>query len=127
MLEEPHVMLYIFVDWSIYAAKIGLNIVEEVEAHFTATANESRVSFWLADVSDSNSPAFFTADWLRQEQERTELRLFPAIGIGNGSVVWINHGSVVDFALSASHLKRSGVIEKTESLFSAGAHYGPED
>jgi len=127
MLEEPHVMLYIFVDWSTYAAKIGLNIVEGVEAHFTATANGSRVSFWLADVSDSNSPAFFTADWLRQEQERTELRLFPAIGIGNGSVVWINHGSVVDFALSASHLKRSGVIEKTESLFSAGTHNGPED
>jgi hypothetical protein len=34
---------------------------------------------------------------------------------------------VVDFALSASHLKRRGVIEKTESLFSAGAHRGPED
>jgi len=122
MLEEPRVLLYIFVDWSIYAAKSGLHIVEEVEAHFTATANGSRVSFWLADVSDSNSPAFFTADRLMQEQERTEIRLFPAISTGNGSVVWINHGRVVDFALSASHLKRSGVIEKTESLFRAGAH-----
>ena len=49
------------------------------------------------------------------EQERREgVKIFPIAGTGNGSLLWVHHGAVVAFAVSAFHLGVGGVLEWTE-------------
>jgi hypothetical protein len=43
--------------------------------------------------------------------------MFPTIGTGNGSLVWIKKGQVVDFAMSALHLTPEPIVWKTEAAF----------
>src|SRR6185295_8131532 len=100
VLKSERAVIYVYVDWSSYAAQTGLRIMEEAERHFQRTA-DPEVSFWLANVSDLDSPAAFIADWLRR-QESEKMRMFPAIGTGNGSIVWLRNGQAIGFALSAS-------------------------
>ena len=116
VLKSERAVIYVYVDWSSYASQTGLRIMEEAERHFQRTA-DPEVSFWLANVSDLDSPAAFIADWLRR-QESEKMRMFPAIGTGNGSIVWLRNGQPIGFALSASHLGVDGVRAKTkETLF----------
>jgi hypothetical protein len=46
--------------------------------------------------------------------------MFPAIGTGAASLVWISQGEVIDFALSALHLGAQGIIQRSEAAFSHG-------
>ena len=115
LLKSERAVLYIYVDWSSYAAKTGLRVVEEAEQFFKRNP-DLRVFFWLADISDLNSPGAFIADWLRQQESET-MRMFPAIGTGNGSLVWLRRGQAMGFALSASHLGIDGVIAKIKEIF----------
>src|SRR5690348_3328223 len=91
MLQDGETILYIYVDWSSYASRDGSRIIELVERFFDET--QSKLSFWSADVSDLNSPAAFIGHWLK-EQEKTGIRMFPGIGIGAGSLVWIKNREV---------------------------------
>ena len=112
LVKTERAVLYVYVDWSSYAAQTGLRITEEAERLFQRN-HDPEVSFWLADVSDLDSPAAFIADWLRgQETER--IRMFPAIGTGNGSLVWLINGRAIGFALSASQLGSEAVTAKTK-------------
>src|SRR4030095_12519482 len=110
LLKSERAVLYIYVDWSSYAAKTGLRVVEEAEQLFTRNP-DLRVFFWLADISELNSPGAFIWDWLRQQESET-MRMFPAIGTGNGSLVWLRRGQAIGFALSASLLGIDGVTAK---------------
>jgi hypothetical protein len=114
VLKTERAVIYVYVDWSSYAAQTGLRITEEAERHFQRTSNPE-VSFWLANVSDLDSPAAFIVDWLRR-QESEKMRMFPAIGTGNGSLVWLRNGRAIGFALSASHLGVDGVTAKTKEI-----------
>ena len=114
-LECHEAVLFIYVDWSIYA-KQGLQIVEKVEGVFRGDHSSRRPAFWLADVSDESSSGFFIGEWLNAQNSRG-IRMFPGIATGNGSLVWIKNGEVVDFALSALHLEVEGIIGRTESAF----------
>jgi len=111
LLKTERAILYVYVDWSSYAAQTGLRITVEAERLFQRN-HDPEVSFWLADVSDIDSAAAFIADWLRGQE--TEKGMFPAIGTGNGSLVWLINGRAIGFALSASHLGLDGVTAKTK-------------
>ncbi len=115
LLTSEQALLYIFADWSEYAAITGLRIVEQAEEFFLKNL-EFQIEFWLADLSDDTSPAAFIVNWLRQQESET-LRLFPAIGTGSGSILWIRKGQAAAFALSASHLGIDGVIDKMKEIF----------
>src|SRR5262245_17364670 len=114
LLKIERAVLYIYVDWSSYAAKTGLRVLEQAEQFFKSNPDHG-VFFWLADISDLNSPGAVIADWLQQQESETK-RMFPAIRTGNGSLVWLRKGQAIGVALSASHLGIDGVISKTKEI-----------
>jgi len=115
LLQCDGAILFIYVDWSAYARE-GLQIVEEAEMSLNDGHPAGKPTFWLADVSDAGSPGYFIGEWLKQQNDRG-IRMFPLIALGNGSMVWIKNGEVVDFAMSALHLTPQPIIWKTEAPF----------
>ncbi|HEY9500929.1 MAG TPA: hypothetical protein VIR01_04785 [Pyrinomonadaceae bacterium] len=114
-LAEQHSVIYFFVDWSVYAVH-GRRMLEELEL---LCSPNLKGSFWIADVSDIESPAAFLGKWLKH-QERSDLKIFNLVASGSGSVVWLNRGAVVDFAQSATHYDVQDLCKRTEKAF----HYG---
>jgi len=97
-LAEQHSVIYFFVDWSVYAVQ-GRRMLEELEL---LCSPDLKGTFWIADVSDIESPGAFLGEWLKH-QERSDLKIFSLVASGSGPVVWLNRGAVVDFAQSATH------------------------
>ena len=114
-LAEQHSVIYFFVDWSVYAVQ-GRRMLEELEL---LCSHDLKGSFWIADVSDIESPTAFLGEWLKYS-ERPDLRIFNPVASGSGSVVWLNRGAVVDFAQSATHHDVQDLRKRTEKAF----HYG---
>jgi hypothetical protein len=111
LIEEPKIVLYVFVEWSDYA-HLGGEIVEQAEQRWATRHPHIPVSWWAGDFSSDP-----WMNWMT-EQERCEgIRMFPLAGTGNGSLLWVQHGAVVAFTLSASHLGVGGVLERTEETF----------
>jgi hypothetical protein len=73
-------------------------------------------SFWLADVSDMNSPAAFISEWLKK-QEREDMKMYNMIACGSGSVAWLREGEVIDFEISVSRAGSDQLVERTKRLF----------
>ena len=115
-LAEQHSVIYFFVDWSVYAVQ-GRRRFEELE--LLCCPDLKKGSFWIADVSDIESPAAFLGEWLKH-QERSDLKISNPVASGSGSVVWLNRGAVVDFAHSATHHNVPALRKRTGKAF----HYG---
>src|SRR5215813_13753980 len=115
LLHCDEAVLFIYVDWSMYARE-GRQIVEESEMSLNDRYSAGKPTFWLPDVSDSDSQGYFIGDWLKQQNDRG-IRMFPLIALGNGSLVWVKNGEVVNFAMSALHLTPQPIIWKTEAPF----------
>jgi hypothetical protein len=113
MTSQWRSIIYFYVDWSTYAVQ-GLVMLEKLES--LCCDDDSKSVFWLADVSELDSPAAFLEEWLKG-QKRDELKRFNLVTAGNGSVVWLNHGAVVDFVQSASHYDLDTLRIRTENAF----------
>ena len=88
LLGTPHVILFIFAEWSRYATR-GLEIFEEAERMAIQNLSCGDLTWWAGDFSWTPSTLDIVVEWLRHEQARTGVVMFPAIGVGNGSVVWL--------------------------------------
>lgn len=64
-------------------------MLEELES--SCCDDDSKPVFWLADVSELDSPAVFLEEWLKG-QERDRLRMSNPVAAGSGSLAWLNHG-----------------------------------
>ena len=111
-------VIYFYVDWSVYAAR-GREVMNAVEKQIPQIADSPQL-FWLANVSDVDSPAGFIFEWLRK-QERDDLRMCSMIAGGSGCVVWIENGNVIDFETSAGGAGTSALVERTKTLFAINA------
>ena len=117
ILSQERSIIFFYVEWSIYAVQ-GQRLVEELEA--CLDQESLRPSFWLADVSDVDSPGAFLKDWLK-DVERPDLKMRNVIAAGSGSVAWLNRGRVIDFVQSAMHHNVSDLFQRTKSAFSDNA------
>ena len=111
---QGQAIIYFYVDWSVYAVR-GRQILEVVEKQLPEEL-DLQPQFWLADVSDVNSPAAFMGDWLKK-QEREDMKMYNLIACGSGCVVWLREGEVIDFEISASRTGSNQLVERTKRLF----------
>jgi hypothetical protein len=115
-LKEQRSVVYFYVDWSVYA-KQGLGVVEELES--SVAYQTPAVTFRLADVSDVNAAGAFMFDWLKQN-ERADLKLCNRIALGNGSVMWLLQGQIVDFEPRITSYDLFALTERTKRAFGLG-------
>jgi hypothetical protein len=116
MLAGKAAVLFIFVDWSEYASR-GREVFEEAEARRTAKSSNGSASWWIADVSSTDSPlSSALRRWLTSQELRGTLRMFPNIAMGNGSVLWMKNGDVVGFNPSAERLGLDALVRRTEEM-----------
>ena len=113
VISQENSIIYFHVDWSAYSVQ-GRAMLEELESSYSS--EESKPVFWLADVSDLDSPAAFLGEWLKR-QERKDLNMLNVVAAGNGSVAWLNQGTVVDFVQSATHYDLDALRMRTEYVF----------
>ena len=117
MTSQAYSVLYFYVDWSTYAVQ-GRIMLEELESSYGH--DDSKPVFWLADVSELESPAAFLGEWLKR-QERDGLKMSNVVAAGSGSVAWLSQGEVVDFVQSATHYDLPALRMRTENAFHRGA------
>ena len=113
VISQEHSVIYFHVDWSTYSVQ-GRVMLEELES--SCGSDESKPVFWLADVSELESPAAFLGEWLKR-QERKDLKMFNVVAAGSSSVVWLSRGAVVDFVQSATHYDLDALRMRTENVF----------
>jgi hypothetical protein len=113
VISQEHSVIYFHVDWSTYSVQ-GRVMLEELES--LCGSDELKPVFWLADVSELESPAAFLGEWLKR-QERNDLKMFIVIAAGSGSVVWLSRGAVVDFVQSATHYDLDALRMRTANVF----------
>lgn len=120
MLSSEKAILFVLVDWSEYA-KIGGELLEAAEARFIHGFQSGPLSWWVGDLSSTNSSMSpVIRQWLAKQDHPVEHGLFPHIAMGNGSVVWIIRGEIVSFASSVMRLGLEGLLTRTEKLFGVG-------
>ena len=116
VLSQKHAVLYFYVAWSTYAVQ-GRRMLEELESLAT---QDSKISFWFADVGDLEAPAAFLEGWLRQ-QEQPSLKMINVIASGSGSVAWLQSGVIMDFIQSAMQHNLEELHNRTVIAFHEGA------
>ena len=67
VISQEHSVIYFHVDWSTYSVQ-GRVMLEELES--SCGSDVSKPVFWLADVSELESPAAFLGEWLRGRREK---------------------------------------------------------
>jgi hypothetical protein len=112
-ISQEHSVIYFHVDWSTYSVQ-GRVMFEELEA--SCGSDESKPVFWLADVSELESPAAFLGEWVKR-QDRKDLKMFDVVAAGSGPVVWLSQGAVVDFVQSATHHDLDALRMRTKNAF----------
>ncbi len=113
VISQEHSVIYFHVDWSTYSVQ-GRVMLEDLES--SRSSDESKPIFWLADVSELESPAAFLGEWLKR-QDRTDLNMFKLVAAESGSVIWLSQGGVVDFVQSATHYDLDALRIRTENVF----------
>jgi hypothetical protein len=118
MLSEENAALFLFVDWSDYARR-GREVFQAAAAEFAVGSSDRSVSWWIFDLSCISSPVCEALHrWLRLQKQRTEVRMFPNIATGNGSVLWIKNGEIVGFEAKAQLSGQDALAHRTETVFS---------
>lgn len=115
MILQSKVVLSFYHDWSKYSAVDGIQYFKEADNFFRNEKGDTEIIFWLADVSNENSPAAFLCDWIKNNS--VESNLFGWINAGNPSIIWLNFGQNLSCEFSSYILKRDGIIEKTNKYF----------
>jgi hypothetical protein len=118
MLSEENAALFLFVDWSDYARR-GREVFTAAAAKFGERSCDRSVSWWIFDLSSISSPVSEVLHrWLTLQKQRAEVRMFPNIATGNGSVVWIKSGQIVGFEANAQLSGHDALAHRTEKVFS---------
>ncbi len=118
MLSAGYAALFLFVDWSDYARR-GREVFQAAATNFAARSSDRSVSWWIFDLSSISSPVSEVLHrWLALQTRRTEIRVFPNIATGNGSVVWIKDGQIVGFEANAQLSGHDALAHRTEKVFS---------
>lgn len=116
MLGAENAALFVFVDWSEYA-RCGKEIFEEAEAKLATTSSNCSISWWIVDISSDHAPPSPALhQWLRAEEQKGKVRVFPNIAMGNGSVVWMKNGKVVRFEPNALRSGPGGLVHSTVQI-----------
>jgi hypothetical protein len=116
MLSAENAALFVFVNWSEYA-RCGKEIFEEAEAKLVATSSNSSISWWIADMSSVHAPPGQALNqWLKAEEQKGKVHVFPNIAMGNGSVVWVKSGEVVRFEPNALRSGSGGLVHRTVEI-----------
>jgi len=117
LLASKCAVLFVFVDWSIYAHR-GLKFFEMVEQICVERLPEP-LSFFACDASSIDTLPRDIENWIRREDAQGKLHLLPAIAVGNGSIVWTHRGHAVSFEMSMLHLGVDKLLEKSRQARSA--------
>lgn len=118
MLSERNAALFLFVNWSDYARR-GREVFKAAAGKFAARSFDKPVSWWIFDLSSLSAPVNEGLHrWLKLQRQRTEIRMFPNIATGNGSVLWIKHGEIVGFEANAQLSGQDALAHRTENVFS---------
>ena len=116
MLSGKRAALFVSVDWSEYARR-GLEVFKEVE---DSTAKSGAIAWWLADISSSDSSVSVAVHrWLKSQEQQGTVRVFPGVALGNGAVIWINSGNIVEFEPSAERSGVEALIQHAEEVLAA--------
>ncbi len=118
LCAQGRAVIYFYLDWSVYTVR-GREVMNSVERQLPAFTDSPQL-FWLADVSDLDSPATFMFEWLRK-QERDDLKMVTMISCGSGCLAWIEKGKVIDFEMSAGNTGTAALVERTKRLFGLNA------
>jgi hypothetical protein len=119
MLAEKSAALFFFVDWSEYALR-GKDICRQAELALSAQASPDAPSWWTADISSIDSPPNQALhNWLTEQEQSKHMRLVSSIAMGNGSIVWIENGNIVEFETSTRRLGLEELIRRTQKFASA--------
>ena|SRR5579864_414876 len=113
MLSAETAALFLFVDWSEYA-RCGREIFREAEIELASTSSNSSVSWWIVDISSAQAPPNPALhDWLKAQEQRGRVCVFPNIAMGNGSVVWTKGGQLVRLESNALRSGPAGLVHRT--------------
>lgn len=118
LLESTAAVLFMFVDWSVYATR-GVELFEIAEEMCIEQRFPEPLLFRACDASTIDSCPHATIDWVRKEDARGKVRLLPVVGVGNGSIVWIHRGHAVAVEMSMLQLGVSGFFEKSRQVLAA--------
>lgn len=112
-LAEDRALIFFLADWSSYAVQ-GHRMFEKLE---TLCGSDLKASFWLADVSSVEAPpATVIVDWLKAQKVK-DVNVFLAASCGNGPVIWLKRGVIVNAVYAATHHALSELRNRTESAF----------
>lgn len=106
---EEKVILFIYEDWSEFT-KEGLKILQEVKEN-----TPKNIGITFQQISLTNTPKEIS-DWLKTQNGK-KVNFIPAIGTGNGSLLWIKKGEIIDFILSAYLSGQNEILTKTTVNF----------
>lgn len=115
MILQDKAVLSFYHDWSEYSAVYGIQYFKESDSFFRKQKPAQKIIFWLADVTNVNSPANFLGDWIKNNS--LEINFFAWIAAGNPSVIWLKFGQILNCEFSAYTLRTQGIIEKTIKHF----------
>jgi hypothetical protein len=116
MLTADKTALFVWVNWSTYA-RHGSEIYRGA-AKLAAERLQTSISWFVADLS---SPAAAPVNpalhcWLESLDKKGNVSMFPSIGMGNGSVVWIKNGEVVGFEACAVRAGAEGLLNRINEV-----------
>jgi hypothetical protein len=116
MLAAENTALFVWVNWSTYA-RHGSKIYRGA-AKLAADRSRKPISWFIADLS---SPAAAPVNpalhrWLESQEKEGNIRMFPNIDMGNGSVVWIKNGEVVGFEASVVRSGAEGLLNRIDEV-----------
>jgi hypothetical protein len=107
-LGADQAAIYFSVHWSFYAVQ-GRERFAELELLYGR-----ETSFWIADISDGEAPAVFMNTWVKGYRND----IFLAAGCGNGPIIWLRRGTIVDAVRSAINCDMHDLRTRTELLSS---------
>ena len=116
MLAADNTALFVWVNWSTYA-RHGSEIYRAA-AKLAAERSRKSISWFVADLSSPAAAPINTAlhGWLRSQEKKGNVGMFPNIDMGNGSVVWIKNGEVVGFEASAVRSGAEGLLNRIDEV-----------
>jgi hypothetical protein len=116
LLAADNTALFVWVNWSTYA-RHGSEIYRAA-AKLAAERSRKSISWFVADLSSSAAAPVNPVlhGWLKAQERKGNVGMFPNIDMGNGSVVWIENGEVVGFEASAVRLGAQGLLNRIDEV-----------
>lgn len=108
ILERQNILLFLNETWSEYAKK-GMTVLKEIADSSYQIKN---LTFWSVNFSEADREI---VEWLKNHSQ--SINLIPAATTGNGSMIWIKDGKVIDFTLSLNNEVKENILNKIKHTF----------